>query len=108
MAIIFTIKKCHKYLYGRKFTIFSDYKPLQFVFGEKKLNSVTGARVQRWSLFLSQYDYNIEYRKASKMGNADAPSRLPLKSKTNISDSFINFCSVSGEIPLDWRMIAKE
>lgn len=99
LAIVFMMKKYHKYLYGRKFTIFSDHNLLQFIFGEKKLNSATGARVQRWSLFLSQYDYNIEYRKASRMGNADALSRLPIQSKTNISEVGINH-SISGDIPL--------
>lgn len=108
LAIIFTLKKCHKYIYGRPFTIFSDHKPLQFIFGEKKFNSVTGARVQRWSLFLSQYNYNIEYSKASRMGNADALSRLPLRSKTNISVNSIHFCSIGGDLPVDWKRIGEE
>lgn len=105
---IFTLKKCHKYVYGRRFTIFSDHKPLQFIFGEKKMNSVTGARVQRWSLFLSQYDYKILYRKACNMGNADALSRLPLRDKTNISEATINFSDIGGNIPIDWKLIAEE
>lgn len=108
LAIIFTLKKCHKYVYGRKFTIYSDHKPLQFIFGEKKMNSVTGARVKRWSLFLSQYDYKILYRKASNMGNADGLSRLPLSSKTNISEEIINFSDIGGNMPMDWKKIAEE
>ena len=108
LAIVFTLKKCHKYVYGRKFCIYSDHKPLQFIFGEKKVNSVSSARIQRWSLYLSQYDYEIKYRKGGHMGNADCLSRLPLPGKTNISNIYINFCDISGEIPIRWENIALE
>lgn len=35
------------------------------------------------------------------MGNADALSRLPLHKPTKISEEFINFCSVVGEMSID-------
>ena len=39
---------------------------------------MAASRIQRWSLTLGAYEYNIQYRPGSKMGNADALSRLPL------------------------------
>lgn len=36
LAVIFGIKKFHKYLYGRVFTIYTDHKPLISLFNEKK------------------------------------------------------------------------
>ena len=34
LSIVFGVKLIHQYLYGRKFTILSDHKPLQFLLGE--------------------------------------------------------------------------
>ena len=79
LAIIFAVKKFHQYLSGRRFTIYSDHQPLKYLFGESKQVPIMAAsRIQRWSLTLGAYEYNIQYRPGSKMGNADALSRLPL------------------------------
>ena len=34
LAIIFGVKRYHQYLFGRKFVIYSDHKPLMYLFGE--------------------------------------------------------------------------
>lgn len=36
LAVIFGIKKFHKYLCGRRFTIYTDHKPLISLFNKKK------------------------------------------------------------------------
>lgn len=91
LAIIFGIKKFHKYIYGHKFTIISDHQPLREIFNPKKgTPAVAAARLQRWAALLSQYDYEIEYRAASKLAHADALSRLPLPAETGV-ESFINY-----------------
>lgn len=107
LAIVFAFRKFHKFVYGRHVKLFSDHKPLEFIFGEKKVNTVSGARIQRWSLLLSQYDYKIIYRKASQMGNADGLSRLPIQKRTKISESFINFCSIVGVMPINQTRLAE-
>ena len=79
LAIIFGVKRYHQYLFGRKFVIYSDHKPLMYLFGEHRAISATAsARVQRWALTLSGYQYSIVHRPGSKQGNADGLSRLPL------------------------------
>lgn len=108
LAVIFAVKRFHKYLYGRQFKIFSDHKPLEVIFGTKSTNAITAARLQRWALTLSQYDYKISYRKGSKMGNADALSRLPLQEQTNISSNLINFFNIAGELPIKREDVARE
>lgn len=69
----------HQYLYGRPFTIYSDHKPLMYLFSENRaIPANASARVQRWALTLSGYQYTIQHRPGSQLGNADGLSRLPL------------------------------
>lgn len=78
LALVCTVKKFHKYLYGQKFQIFTDHKPLVGIFGKSGRNSIYVTRLQRFILELSIYDYDIQYRCSAKMGNADFCSRFPL------------------------------
>ena len=76
LAIIFGLKKFHQFLYGRRFTIVTDHKPLLALFGPTKATPAMAAnRLARWALILSQYNYEIEFRKIAEHGNADALSR---------------------------------
>ena len=71
------MKHFHFFLYGNKnFTIYSDHKPIISLFGENaKLLTLVAARLKRWALTLSAYNYKIEYRTGANNGNADALSR---------------------------------
>ncbi|KAL5517714.1 hypothetical protein EMCRGX_G003317 [Ephydatia muelleri] len=80
LAIVFGVKKFHQYLYGRKFVVHSDHKPLQFLCKEDKpVPTMASARIQRWALTLSAYDYRIVFRAGNENSNADGLSRLPLR-----------------------------
>ena len=79
LAIVFGVKKFHHYLFGRKFTICSDHKPLQYIFSASRPTpSLASARIQRWVLTLSAYNYQIQYKPGKDNSNADVLSRLPL------------------------------
>ena len=79
LAIVFGVKHFHQYLFGRSFTIKSDHKPLQHLLGEKKgIPAMASARVQRWALMLSAYNYQVQYVPGKENMNADVFSRLPL------------------------------
>ena len=79
LAIVFGVKRFHQYLFGRRFTILSDHKPLQHIFHQDKaIPPLASARIQRWALTLGAYDYQIMYKSGSEHGNADMLSRLPL------------------------------
>ena len=83
LAIVFGVKKYHQYLYGRNFIIYSDHKPLIYLFSEQKaIPATASARVQRWALTLSGYQYTIKHRPGVNQGNADGLSRLPLQTTT--------------------------
>ena len=46
--------------------------------GREGIPSLAAARLQRWALLLSAYDYNIEYKRSREHSNAGVLSRLPL------------------------------
>lgn len=72
LSIVFGIKKFHQYLYGRKFLLVTDHKPLISLLGPKSgIPTLAAARMQRWALLLSAYQYDIEYRSTTKHANAD-------------------------------------
>ena len=79
LAIVFGVKKYHQYLFGRRFEIKTNHKPLTHIFKESKATPTMAAgRIQRWALTLGAYDYTIQYREGKQHANADALSRLPL------------------------------
>ena len=79
LAIIFGVKKFHMYLYGRRFTLETDHKPLSFIFSPTKdIPSTAAARMQRWALILSGYEYDIKHRRGEDNAHADMLSRLPV------------------------------
>ena len=79
LSIVFGVKHFHQYLYGRKFVIMSDHKPLQYLLGETRgIPPMASARIQRWAVMLSAYHYEICYRPGVDHANADGLSRLPL------------------------------
>ena len=76
-AIIFGIKKFHSYIYGRKFTLITAHKLLTTIFSPKSsLPALAAARLQRWAIILSTYQYDVEFRPTDKHANADGLSRL--------------------------------
>ncbi|XP_046399364.1 uncharacterized protein K02A2.6-like [Ischnura elegans] len=80
LAIIFGVKKFTQYLYGRKFTLRTDHKPLLYILGEKKgIPQMAANRLQRWAIILQGYDFQIKYIKATENRVADGLSRLPLR-----------------------------
>ena len=78
LALVFGVQKFHTYLYGRKFTLVTDHKPLTTVLGPKHgIPSMAAACLQRWALLLSAYTYDIEFKRTQDHANADGLSRLP-------------------------------
>ena len=66
LSCVFGVKKFHSYLCGHHFTLITDHKPLTTLFSEKKaISPQASGRIQRWSLTLSAYEYEIQYRSTS-------------------------------------------
>ena len=77
LAIVWGCEHFHFYLHGAPFTLVTDHRPLEAIFG--KPLSRPSARIERWALRLQPYDFNIIYR-AGKDNPADYMSRHPLPS----------------------------
>ena len=79
LACVFGVKRFHSYLYGHHFTLITDHKPLLSLFGERRaIPPQASARIQRWALTLSMYEYTLAFKRTAQHCNADALSRLPL------------------------------
>lgn len=74
LAIVWATKYFRPYLYGRKFNIITDHKPLQYLMNMKEPNG----RLTRWRLRLEEFDYKIIYKSGKSNSNADALSRVQI------------------------------
>ncbi|XP_059058843.1 uncharacterized protein K02A2.6-like [Achroia grisella] len=92
-AIFWGIKKFFHYCYGRKFTLITDHKPLTSIFHpHQTLPALSTMRLFHYAHFLSGFDYDVEYRPASKHSNADYLSRFPVEYvKENSKDQHYTF-----------------
>ena len=74
LAVVFGCTRFHTYVYGSKFTVESDHKPLEVI--QRKSLASTPPRLQRMMLRLQPYDCEIVYKPGREMLIADAMSRL--------------------------------
>lgn len=72
LAIVWAVKYFRPYLYGRKFTIQTDHRPLVWLGSLKEPNS----KLQRWKIKLEEFNYDIEYVKGKNNQVADGLSRV--------------------------------
>ena len=73
LSVIVGCERFHKYLYGRKFIVQNDHKPLKTIFSR----SITSCPpcIQRFFLCLQKYSIFLEYSPGRTMKVADTLSR---------------------------------
>lgn len=91
LAEIWAIQKLRQYLEGYHFTVITDHLSLKWL---RKLDNPSG-RLAGWSLQLQQFDFDIEYRKASLNVVPDTLSREPLP---------VNNVAAIKEVACDWTI----
>ncbi|GBN15559.1 Retrovirus-related Pol polyprotein from transposon 297 [Araneus ventricosus] len=76
LDVVYGCKKIHQYVYGTKFKIYSDHKPLMAM--SKRPLSAMSSRMQRFYLQLQCYNYEIFYKPGKEMFVLDTLSKAPL------------------------------
>lgn len=74
LAIVWAVKHFRPYLYGRRFVIYTDHRPLTWLKSIKDENT----KLTRWKLRLAEFDYDVVYKNGKQNTNADALSRIKL------------------------------
>ena len=79
LACVFGVRRFHSYLFGHPFELWTDHQPLLALLKENRSTTPqASARIQRWALLLTTYEYTLRFRNTHAHANADALSRLPL------------------------------
>lgn len=96
IAIHWAINHFKPYVYGRKFKIRTDHRPLVFLFGMKEPTK----KLTQMRLDLEDYNFEIEYIKGKNNVGADALSRIALTSDElkNMSILRINTRSMTKQL----------
>lgn len=81
LAVVWACKYFRPYLYGRKFILYTDHKPLTYGLNLKDTNN----RLVHWRLSLSEFDYEIKYRPGKQNTVADSLSRV--RNELNVNES---------------------
>ena len=91
LTIVWAIEHFHLYLYGHSFTLETDQKPLEMIYGNAK--SKQCARIERWVLRLQPYNFQVKY-KPGPTNKADFLSRHPStnnKENSKMADEYVHF-----------------
>lgn len=86
LAIVCALKEWRHYLHGNKFKIITDHNSLTYIDTQKNQLS---SRHARWAEFMSQFNYQIIYRRGKENIVADALSRRPDHKNNNDNNEIL-------------------
>ena len=103
LAIVEACRHFRPYIFGRKFIIETNHKPLTCLWSLKTPNS----RLIRWRIKLEEYDFEIRYKEGCENSVADALSRIEINAQEENDDLLSMVSQVSGDIPSSAKEIDK-
>ena len=74
-VIAYATKKCHNFLAGTKFNLFTDHRPLVSICNKRSLDNINNSRILRSLLKLMDYNFTVNYIPGSQNKVADSFSR---------------------------------
>ena len=82
LALVWSTERAQNFLFGKKFLLKSDYKPLEFLFTPRKeLPKITLSGILKWAIKIMAFDFDIIYVKGNTISHVDALSRLRFQSE---------------------------
>ena len=91
LALVRAWERFHPYIYGTKFELLTDHKPLEAISNPRSRPS---ARVERWTLRLQPYNFKVVYI-PGKQNVTDSLSHLlpphPKPAHHHIADEYVQF-----------------
>lgn len=97
LSIVESTKHFRPYLFGRKFIIETDHKPLVWLYSLKDPVS----RLTKWRLRLDEFEFQVQYKKGKDNVVADALSRIEINTKETTQDDDLDLISILPEVDLD-------
>lgn len=85
LAIHWGCKYFRPYLFGRKFVLYTDHKPLTYGLNLKNPND----KILKWMVELREFDFEVRYKPGKQNVVADALSRIPLEVNVNEVDASV-------------------
>lgn len=108
LAIIFGTKVFRPYLYGRRFKIVTDHKPLEWLFNFTDPSS----KIVRWRLKLEEFEYEVIHKKGKLNCNVDSLSRNPVLAidpdTPSASETYEKYLKLSQQQNLSYDTIIEE
>ena len=96
LALVWACERFSLYVFGAKFQLETDHKPLEFIYGPR---SKPSARLERWVLRLQAFEVNVVYHPGS-LNIADSLSRLKQsKSVDHGDDSDVAYFVAQSSVP---------
>ena len=77
LAIVWSVHKLRQYLIGSRFKLETDHKPLEWL-ESARTSQARSQRLERWSLELRAFEFDVVYRPGTMNQSADALSRKPI------------------------------
>lgn len=103
LAIVFAVQKYHNFVYGKRFVVQSDHKPLTSIVN-KPMHAIS-SRLQRMLLKLIKYQFEIVYVKGSEMYLADTLSRSYLEDRVSDDPDMLDVIHVVKQLPISERRV---
>ena len=91
LAIVWSVEHFHLFIYGHDFTLVTDHKPLEIIYGSR--TSKPSARIERWVLRLQPYSFRVIYKSGAD-NPADYLSRHPTttsRKQEHMTEEYVNF-----------------
>jgi hypothetical protein len=95
LALVWACERFHAYVYGMKFDLVTDHKPLEAIYSPR---SKPCARIERWVLRLKPYQFRVVYIPGPR-NIADPLSRLLKDTTTEVhqhgAEEYVRFVAVN-------------